>query len=166
MNKNFSGELNNNFSLSCPFKRARNSDSCVLKLVVSSDDIFEDFFVFIAKEPEWKTLDPFLFGDSYHKETLIVMSEWEFNSLDIIHDCFFFELNFIQTVNFKLKMMGRIKRKLIISFLTWILLSHLAVWSPKILWFFNVSNYGHVSWTTCSEVGIHHYCIVVVCLSV
>ena len=63
-------------------------------------------------------------------------------------------------------MVGRIKCKLIISFLTWILMNHLAVRSPKILRFFNVSDYGHIPWTTCPEVGIHHYCIVVVCLSV
>ena len=152
--------------MSCPFKRARNSNSCVLKLIIPSDDIFKDFLIFIVKESEWETLDPFHFGDFDDKETLIVIFEWEFNSLDIIHDCFFFELNFFQTVNFELKMVGRIKCKLIISFLTWILMNHLAVRSPKILRFFNVSDYGHVPWTTCPKVGIHHYCIVIVCLSV
>ena len=64
-----------NFSLSCPFKRARNSNSCVLKLIIPSDDIFKDFLIFIVKESEWETLDPFLFGDFDDKETLIVIFE-------------------------------------------------------------------------------------------
>jgi hypothetical protein len=61
---------------------ADDSDSCVLKLIISCDDVIEDFLFFAVHKPEWKALNPFLVSNLNHQETLIVMSEVERNSFD------------------------------------------------------------------------------------
>jgi hypothetical protein len=63
-------------------ERADDSDSCVLKLIISCNDVIEDFLFFAVHKPEWKALNPFLIGNLNHQETLIVMRQVERNFFD------------------------------------------------------------------------------------